>query len=222
MRSESETTNTHQPKQAPDSPRKGKAMNTQKSNEEKIQGEQLQKLVSDLSNKDGIIRRHARQKLEQAGTAAVDYLIASLDIPDDNTRWEATKALGHIGDPKAAPALVHALMDDSFEVQWLAAEGLIALGEAAIEPLLEGLAHNYGSIFMRQGAHHVLHDLERRKLLPDGVLHVLGELRSLEPLEPFPISARRALKELFGKTVEPPASAHNDADRSEVWDTLQQ
>lgn len=160
--------------------------------------EDLQQLVSQLSDTNGMTRRHAREALEHAGKAATPYLIPELSSPLQHTRWEAAKALTAIVDPEAAPALVRTLMDESFEVQWLAAEALIALGPEALAPLLEGIIHNYGSVYMRQGAHHVLHDLERRELLSPHLLTVLDELRTLEPLEPYPVSARRALKELQG------------------------
>jgi hypothetical protein len=156
----------------------------------------LELLSADLGSRNGIERRHAREALERVGREATPYLLERLGSPDANARWEAAKALGNIADPAAGPALVRALMDESFEVQWLAAEALIILGKDAIEPLLDGLIHNYGSVFMRQGAHHVLHDLERKHLLSPLTLRVLDELRCMEPLEPFPVSARRALKEL--------------------------
>ena len=47
-------------------------------------------------------------------------------------RWEAAKALGKIGDPKAALALVGALEDPRSGIRWLAAEGLMAIGREAL------------------------------------------------------------------------------------------
>jgi len=163
--------------------------------------EYLRQYLSQLGSRNGLARQQARKALERAGHAATSYLTEKLNSNDANIRWEAAKALIKIADPKAAPALVRALTDESFEVQWLAAEALIALGREALRPLLEGLIRSYGSVYMRQGAHHVLHDLERRQLLPPATLNVLDELRCLEPLEPYPVSARRALKELV-ETVD--------------------
>ena len=172
--------------------------------------EEIARLVSELGNKNGMERRHAREALEKAGSAATPILIEQLNNPKDNVRWEATKALVHIADPKAGATLVKTLMDESFEIQWLAAEALIALGKDAIKPLLEGVVHNPGSVYMRQGAHHVLHDLERRDELPPVVINALDDLRFLEPREPYPISAKRALEELYGKPLNPPSNSNEN------------
>jgi hypothetical protein len=171
--------------------------------------EQLQAHLPELGSRNGMARRHAREAFVRAGWAATDYLIDSLSNRNVTVRWEAAKALGSIADPKAASALVRALMDESFEVQWLAAEALIDLGQATLKPLLEGLVRSYGSVFMRQGVHHVLHDLERRRLLPPATLRVLDELRCLEPLEPYPVSARRALRELSQVEDSETAATHS-------------
>ena len=162
--------------------------------EHAVNDRQLQTLLSELGSRNGMDRRRAREALVKIGEAATDALSQSLSHHNVTIRWEAAKALGAIADPKAAPALVQSLTDESFEVQWLAAEALIALGEDALVPLLEGLIDEFGSVYMRQGAHHVLHDLERRDLLNPATQKVLEDLRELEPLEPFPISALRALE----------------------------
>ena len=159
----------------------------------------IDQLMIKLGNKDGMVRRHAREEIENAGTVATPYLVGALESSDINTRWEAAKALINIQDPDAGPALVRALMDESYEVQWLAAEALIALGHDALIPLLEGLIDDYGSIDLRRGAHHVLHDLERKQELNASSLYVLDELRSIEPLEPYPVSIRRSLDDLYNE-----------------------
>ncbi len=156
----------------------------------------IRELITRLAAKDGMTRREARRELEEFGEEAGPQLAQALNNKDENVRWEAAKALTRIQDPGAAPALVKALMDERFEVQWLAAEALIALGRAAVAPILRELIDSYGSLYLRQGAHHVLHALDRRKLLEPRVQRVIDELRSLEPLEPFPTTARRALQSL--------------------------
>lgn len=170
-------------------------MNMQLESRDDGRDDRVRHWITELGNKNGMIRRQARKALERAGLVSTPYLIEKLRHADADVRWEATKALGQIADPRAATALVFALMDKSFEVQWLAAEALIAIGEAAIRPLLEGLIQFHNSIYMRQGAHHVLHAFERRELLTPSVQRVLDDLRSSQSIEPYPISARRALKE---------------------------
>jgi HEAT repeat protein len=160
-------------------------------------------LVKDLASRNGVVRQRARKELCQLGKPAGPALARALKHRDENVRWEAAKALAHIQDPKAAPALVQCLMDEVFEVQWLAAEALIALGKHALIPLLEAITTNYGSVFLRQGAHHVLHALERRGLLDADTQLVIDELRYLDPLEPYPIGAQRALDSLRRAAAEP-------------------
>ncbi len=123
------------------------------------------------------------------------------------TRWEATKALGEIGNPESAPGLVKALEDDEFDVRWLAAEGLIKMNIKGLKPLLEALEYRGDSALLREGAHHVFHDLAkgglRKSLIP-----VLAGLEALEAAAGVPwiphealgvevsLAARRALEML--------------------------
>jgi hypothetical protein len=95
-------------------------------------------------------------------------------------RWEAAKALGEIGDPEAAPALVNSLEDEEFDVRWLAGEGLIKMNINGLKPLLQTLELRGDSVLLREGAHHVFHDLAKgalRKYLAP----VLAALEALEP-----------------------------------------
>ncbi len=159
-------------------------------------GKQIDQLIATLNDHDGLKRQEARRTLVHIGTPAVPELITALSNKNLRVRWEAAKALGRIKDPSAAPALVQALMDENFEIQWLAAEGLIELGHGAVKALLEALLLHYDSVYLRQGAHHVLYELERQKLLCDQEKAVIDELRSIEPLHPFPEIARAALEVL--------------------------
>ena len=78
---------------------------------------------------DAVVRRRARNGLIVLGNLAVDPLIQLLRDPTTHVRWEAAKALGSIGAPRAAPALVRVLdEDEDFDVRWLAAEALAGLG----------------------------------------------------------------------------------------------
>lgn len=113
-------------------------------------------LIERLSDENGIQRRSARMKLEEMGFEATPYLIKVLSSGKENARWKAVKALIKIKDPTSGDALCDALMDESFEVQWLAAEALIELGINAIKPLLLKLLHHYESPYLLQDAHHVL------------------------------------------------------------------
>jgi len=174
-------------------------MSEQNRSNDSPRSRKISELVDQLASNDGMERREARHELEELGNDAGPQLAQALSSQEENVRWEAAKALSHIKDPATAPALAKALMDERFEVQWLAAEALIALGQDAVVPILRELTSSYGSLYLRQGAHHVLHALERKRMLEPRVQRVIDELRSLEPLEPFPITAKRALDSLTGK-----------------------
>jgi len=92
-------------------------------------------------------------------------------------RWEAVQVLSRIKDPQAATALVTALEDEDINVRWSAMEGLIDLDRAGITPILDALTKHFYSVWLREGAHHVLHQLKNReRLLP-------AEIRVFEALE---------------------------------------
>ncbi|MGA2518900.1 MAG: HEAT repeat domain-containing protein [Thermodesulfobacteriota bacterium] len=164
-------------------------------------------LINTLSSHKDKAREGARHTLVAMGKAAVPSLIEALGNKNALMRWEAAKALGEIGDPETAPVLVKALEDDNFDVRWLAAEGLIKMNIQGLKPLFEALEHRGDSVLLREGAHHVFHDLAKgglRKFL----VPVLAALEALEPGEEVlrvahhkmevevPWAARRALEVL--------------------------
>lgn len=158
--------------------------------------EAIAKLMAALGSKHGMERQHARLALVELGKLAVPHLIEALKDKHQQVRWEAAKALGSIKDSSAAPALVEALRDESSEVRWLAAEALIALRERAVVPLLLALEIHFKSVWLRHGAHHVLHALERYGLLDEKTLQVLDTLRTIEPAVTVPWAAHAALESL--------------------------
>jgi len=125
----------------------------------------------------------------------VSSLVEALADPKEVVRWEAAKALGQIHDPAAAQALVGALDDEMFDVRWLAAEGLSAMGCKALVPLLQALSKHPDSVWLRRGAHHVLRNLAA-KCLEDVWRPVLAALENVEPLMEVPFAAMAALDKL--------------------------
>jgi len=121
-------------------------------------------LIVNLSSHDDAIRLRSRLSLVAVGKAAVPSLTKALKDKDNLTRWEAAKALGEIGAPESAPALVDALEDEEFDVRWLAAEGLVRMSIRALKPLLHALTERGDSELLREGAHHVIHDLNKGAL----------------------------------------------------------
>jgi HEAT repeat protein len=108
-------------------------------------------------------------------------------------RWETAKALGEIGDPKAAPSFVEALEDEEFEVRWRAAEALIRLNTKGLMPLLHALIRHADSAFPRDGAHHVLHELAKAELRAY-LTPVLLALEGFEPAVLVPAAALCAIE----------------------------
>ncbi len=121
--------------------------------------ENIPALVAALAHDDPVERNHTREALVAIGKPAVKYLVKLMSDHRSHVRWEAAKALGPIGDPAAAQALVNALEDEDTDVRWLAAAGMITLGCSGLEPLLVALIDRPDSIWLRDGAHHVFHDL---------------------------------------------------------------
>ena len=155
-------------------------------------------LLTDLGSKDGLVRVRARNSLVAIGEQAVGPLVKALAHRNQWVRWEAAKALGQIGDPTAAEALVRALEDEVFDVRWLAAEGLITLGRGALLPLLHALAERSDSEWLREGAHHVFHDLVKGSPdLKDILQPVLATLEDVEPSLEVPFAAEAALNKLI-------------------------
>lgn len=124
--------------------------------------EEILSAAGALSSRDGVQRVRARRRLVAMGEAAVPVVVAALQKGSRRVRWEAAKTLAQIHSPAAASALVQALDDKDPDVRWLAAEGLVALGRRGLEAVIQGLIDNSGSIWMREGAHHVLHTLAGR------------------------------------------------------------
>jgi HEAT repeat protein len=150
----------------------------------------IKNLIGALSSYNDFSRVEARKALESMGSQVVPFLVEALKDPDYLRRWEAAKALGEIRDPKAVPALVAALEDDEFDILWLAAKGLIEMNVKGLRPLFQALIDHADSPLLRQGAHHILHDLAK------------GELRIY--LAPVLI----ALEDMDSTVQVPPAASH--------------
>jgi len=158
----------------------------------------LEYLMNDLTCEDIIKCQKARRRLVAIGHGAVPELVKALASRKNSVRWEAAKALAQIGDPTATDTLVKTLEDREFDLRWLAAEGLIAIGKPAVAPLLQALIDNPKSRWLIEGAHHVLHDMDRHDW--DEVLKpVMEALESFEPSVEVPAASRIALDALVGK-----------------------
>jgi len=140
----------------------------------------MKNLIKALSSYNDLSRVEARKALVAMGSQAVPLLAKALNDPSSLRRWEAAKALGEIGDPKVAPDLVKALEDEEFDVRWLAAKGLIEMNVKGLKPLFQALIDHADSPLLRQGGHHVLHDLAKGELR----IYLAPVLIALEDMDP--------------------------------------
>ena len=157
---------------------------------------EIKELIGQLQSSDGLQRQRARVTLVEIGWQAVPELVKAMADTNEHVRWEAAKALGDIGDPSSALALVHALEDENQDVRGVASESLICLERAAVLPLLQELTKNFGSVWLREGAHHVLHILRNNGLLTQPEIEVFEALEDVAPEVEVPWAAERALKTL--------------------------
>jgi HEAT repeat protein len=157
----------------------------------------MDSLLAELSSKKGLTRQRARLALTDIGKPAVPGLLIVLGSPNPDIRWEAAKALGEIGDPSAALALVHALEDRTFGVRWLAAEALIGLHQDAVIPLLQALVRGARSVWLREGALHVLRALAKESLT-EQLKPVIGALGGSQPGDEVPVAAGLTLQAIAG------------------------
>ena len=153
----------------------------------------ISSLVSLLAGKDGVARIKARAALVDIGRPAVSALVSALKDRNQTMRWESAKALGQIRDPKSIDALVAALQDKLFDVRWLAAEALIGIGDKSVKPILQAIVDNPESEEVREGAHHVLHDLVTSRYRDD-LKPLITALEDLTFTLDIPIRAKQVLK----------------------------
>jgi HEAT repeat protein len=161
----------------------------------KLSANTIKSLIADLGSQDGIVRVQARKSLVSTGGRAVKPLVKALASKREWVRWEAAKTLGQIGDPAAVQTLIEALEDKMFDVRWLSAEGLISIGHEALVPLLRALMEHPDSLWLREGVHHVLHDVDKGDLT-EIIQPVIAALEGFEPSVEVPLAASTVLKAL--------------------------
>jgi HEAT repeat protein len=167
----------------------------------KFDSNSVDSLIKALSNDDGLVRQCAREALVAMDDRALAPLLLAMTSRDHRVRWEATKALGELANPIAAPVLVSALEEEDFDIRWLAADGLIAMRREALLPLLEALLERSDSILLREGAHRVVHALAGRGLGAE-VRPLLDAFEDVDPSSQVPLAAEKVLAEILEMPVE--------------------
>ncbi len=133
----------------------------------KFEEPELQQLFEKLGSDDGLQRKKARGILVTKGKESIGFLSKIITHPEHVYRWEAAKALDELKNTEAIPYLVQLLDDDKSDIRWIAAEGLINLGKQSVIPLLKTLIEKSESVFILEGAHHIIYDLNEQENLPE-------------------------------------------------------
>jgi hypothetical protein len=141
-----------------------------------MRSDRLEELLRDLASGKGLVRLRARETLAAIGEPALEALVQLLGSPEPHLRWEAAKALTEIPEPAAIPGSIALLGDRRSGIRWLAAVGLINLGNRSVPYVLEALTKQAGSKEFRQGSHHVFHDLAARNTVLAEILSPVLEV----------------------------------------------
>ncbi len=144
-------------------------------------------------------RKSARKKLEEIGLNVLPEIHKLLQSKNKQLRWEAAKVLETLGSSSSINTFISLLQDWDSDIRWIASEGLIKVGRESIAPLLQKVIEKGDSVFVHNGAHHVLKRLftkEENKQFKD-LLHTLKS--SNETALAAPVKALEAL-EFFRKT----------------------
>jgi len=171
-------------------------MQASKKSKSRINKHSIETLIKDLMSDDGVVRNKARLELVEMGECTIDFLAELVNNSNDRVRWEAIKAMGEIKSTFAIPLLIDALEDEVSSVRWLVAEGLIALKNEGIRAILETLIERKESYLLRQGAHHVLHDLNK-KLKDDKIAELISLLEHPEVHVRIPMIAKQVLDDMM-------------------------
>ena len=157
----------------------------------------IRPLIENLESDEGMVRQNAREKLVGKGDGVVDEISKLLDAKKKILRWEAAKTLEGIATEKAIGPLIQLFEDKLSDIRWIAAMGLIKIGEPAVKPLLEAIVEKSDSYYLNKGAHHVLNSLEDEEL-KDQLQPVISALKNRKMVaELAPVEAKKILNEKY-------------------------
>ena len=114
-----------------------------------------------LLAEESIVAGEAAEALIALGRQVVPAMLDLLRTQTNaQVRRLAARVLSHTADERAIPLLLETLADAHSGVRWLAAEALVHIGTAVVEPLLLHLATTKPSAWRTERAYHVLHKLQ--------------------------------------------------------------
>lgn len=122
-------------------------------------------LVRALRSKDPIVRRHAGYALAQMGNpAAINSLLETMTGDDKREAAKAAKLMARIRSEETIPILIDMLMDENPHFQRRSKQGLLAIGEPAVDPLIKLLKNRDPNI--RSSAIEVLGSIGDKRVVP--------------------------------------------------------
>lgn len=155
------------------------------------------RLISDLMNPDLTRRLGAQHRLITRGRDAVPALLEALQHDDPHVRNSAAHILAVIADPATAAALAGALEDEAAPVRWVAAEGLVALGNVGLKAALRALVSAETiTPQLKDAVRHILLKMRDHCGMERVAEPVLSAMKKFEVDEMILVEAFRAISEL--------------------------
>lgn len=111
--------------------------------------QEIEALIQDLNALNVSVKADSVKTLVEIGEPAVEPLIQVLGAEDPDIRENAAATLGKIKDERAVQPLIKLLTDEEWEVEKGATDALIAIGEPAIEPLIEILQDKNEDVYLQ-------------------------------------------------------------------------
>ena len=158
---------------------------------------EVSRLIQALGDTDSKLRVIARELLVEMGPKVISEVAKVLDGKNDTAKYEAVKCLADIAHPSTAKALASMLDFKEGDIRWIAADGLVELGNAGIEPLLRKLTTDPDSANLRRAVLHALVRLSRRSDLIVELTPVIEALNGPSPASTAPVAAERLLIEIL-------------------------
>jgi HEAT repeat protein len=123
-----------------------------------------------IAGSEPYLREAGFEAMVDFGKGALEEIRALAHHPRPEVRWYGIEAARLLADLEVAPLLVDAMGDDDFAIRWAASRGLVAIGDAALVPILEGLVRQPATLTHHRAALWALrrmHAPEARDLLAE-------------------------------------------------------
>jgi HEAT repeat protein len=131
----------------------------------------------------------AAEKLIEAGAGAIPSLEALLTRADRLVRWKAVSCLAAIHRKEALGPLLKAFQDESVDVAWLAADGLLALGPAVRRDVLRSVLERPMRIATARALRHYAEHASPNRVFGE----IVAATHGLASLAAIPVAIEHAL-----------------------------